>query len=162
MKNLKRFLISILFFSFFISSSCGKENNKENKKNIIKYYSYSEGLKEAKKKKKYIILYFHSKRCPWCRIMEKEWENNEKVKEYLVKNFLMIKIDAEINSSFVIKYHIRGVPTIWVLEPDGNPIGPLPGYVPVEEFYLLLKYIKSGSYKKMSFPEYQEKFEKEG
>jgi thioredoxin-related protein len=155
------FLIFVCFFNISSFSTENKKNSVSEKKTGIKYYPYKEGLKEAKKNKKYIIIYFYSKRCPWCRILEREWEESEKVKEYLTKNFLLIRVDAEVEETPVIKYRIRGVPTIWFLESNGNPIGPVPGYIPVEDFYLLLKYIKSGSYKKMSFSEYQEKYKKE-
>lgn len=155
MRKIGGVLIFLSFLFILNNFSCAKE--KEENKKRIKYYSYSKGLKEAKKTKKYILIYFHSKRCPWCRILEKDLEENEKIKEYLAQNFVMMKVDADTDIEVGIKYRIRGVPTIWVLEPDGSPIGPVPGYVPSEEFYQLLKYIKSGNYKKISFTEYQEK-----
>jgi thioredoxin-related protein len=52
-------------------------------------------------------------------------------------------------------FGIRGVPATYFLKPDGTIITNVPGYVPVDNFSLILKYLGEEHYLSISFEEYK-------
>ena len=83
--------------------------------------------------------------------MEKETFKDSSVITYLNKNFISIRVNTDQERALSLEYGIRGVPDNWFISEDSETISNLPGYIPVNLFLPLLKYIHTNSYKKMNF-----------
>ncbi|MBI4619844.1 MAG: thioredoxin fold domain-containing protein [Desulfobacterales bacterium] len=118
------------------------------------WLDYKEGNKRASLEKKPIMINFHASWCPACKEMEKDTLSNPLVKNYLKKNFISIRVDADKEKELCSKYRIRGLPTTWFLEHTGAPITHLVGYVPPEQFIEALKYIEGKYYKNLTFQDF--------
>jgi len=120
----------------------------------IEWRSYESALSRAKARDKAIYIYFYTDQCRYCRKMERETLADSKVIDILDEHFLSVRIDADRNSKLSREYSIRGVPVSWFLDSQGMRVGNLPGFVPVDDFVKVLKYIGEGHYRTTSFRDY--------
>lgn len=86
--------------------------------------------------------------------MEAESFTNSEIKKYINNHFIPIRVDVDKEKRIASTYFVRGLPTSWFLDSDGSKITNIPGYINPETFFVVLKYVASGSYKKMTFKEY--------
>lgn len=86
----------------------------------IAWKSYDDGLAEAKKSKKPVMLVFYTEWCPHCTNYSKVF-HNEKVVEQS-KQFVMVRIDNDKNKDLGKKYAPDGgyIPRTFFLSPDGT------------------------------------------
>ena len=89
--------------------------------------------------------------------MDRETFANQEVASYLRDNFIVIKVNTEKARDLAEMYSAFSLPTSWFVNPAGEPIAPLPGFVPPDPFLAVLKYINTKSYAQMTFKEFVEK-----
>ncbi|MBM4347028.1 MAG: DUF255 domain-containing protein [Deltaproteobacteria bacterium] len=87
--------------------------------------------------------------------MEAESFNQPEISKFLTANFISIRVDVDKERKIASNYHVRSLPVSWFLEPNGEKITSIPGYVNPELFLVILKYIASGSYKTMTLLEFR-------
>jgi len=166
-------LLVVVFFFGLKSYFKIDEQNAEAVEQInplaLNWLSYTEGLALAEKENKYVLIYFYTDECSWCKKMVDQTYSNEEVKKILSDKFVTIKINARSENKVVENgeeiserklatlYQVSGYPTTWFLENNHTRIAPLPGYVATEQFIPVLDYIGEGWYKSISFKEYMEK-----
>jgi thioredoxin-related protein len=132
----------------------------------IEWLTYEEGLKKAKELKRPIVIDFTASWCGWCKRMDNETFADTKVIDYLNSNFVLVKVwgdsdkptshDGEVMSerNLTRVYGVRGFPTFWFLDSEGERIGPSPGYKKTVEFLPLVQYVAGSHYKTMSYENY--------
>ncbi len=120
----------------------------------IKWHSYKEGMESGKKNQKKVFLYFYSDSCGYCEEMEKVTFKDISVIDILDKNFISVKVNADKERKAVSSYNVRGLPSNWFIRENGETISNLPGYIPPDMLFFVLKYIYTDSYKSMSFKSY--------
>ena len=125
--------------------------------NGIDWQSYTSGLAQAEESDKPVFLYFHAEWCTYCGQLKETTFKDDRVQAYLAENFISISVDTDQQQSIAGAWGVRGLPTLWFLEPDSKKISSLPGYVGPDQFYLILKFIKTRSYEKMTFQEFVQK-----
>ena len=165
-------LVVVIFFglkSYFKVDEQNAEAVEETKLSTLNWLSYNEGLTLAEKENKYVLIYFYTDECSWCKKMIDQTYSNEEVKKILSDKFVAVKIDARSENKVIeneeeisekklaILYQVSGYPTTWFIENNHTRIAPLPGYVATEQFIPVLDYIGEGWYKNISFKEYMEK-----
>lgn len=166
-------LLAVIFFfglkSYFKIDEQKPEEIEGTKPLALNWLSYTEGLALAENENKYVLIYFYTDWCSWCKKMDKEVFSDKEIIETMSQNFVSIRINTEAESKVVENgkeiterelaklYQVSGVPAIWFLESDRKRIAPLPGYVAPQQFKIVLNYIGEGWYKSISFEEYLEK-----
>ncbi|MBN2395753.1 MAG: thioredoxin fold domain-containing protein [Candidatus Atribacteria bacterium] len=165
------FLIVIFFFNFTIYAD--QTNTIEavigSDQTVFHWLSYDQAITKSKVENIPTLIYFYSDQCGWCRKLENETLDDEKVKAIMVKNFSTVKINSNSSKTVIENgkkitekqlseqvYQVKGTPTIWFLTSDNKRIASLPGYVKPDMLINVLNYIKDGSYKKVTFQEYME------
>ena len=108
----------------------------------------------AKSQNKHIFLYFHADWCTYCRKLKKTTFRNEAVLTYLKDNFISILVDTEKKKELTTQWKVRGLPTLWFLNPDNSKITSIPGFVNEKQFLRILKYIHTENYDKISFQKF--------
>ncbi len=164
-------LVIIFFFglkSYFKIDEQKPEAVEVAKPFALNWLSYNEGLTLAEKENKYVLIYFYTDWCSWCKKMDREVYSDKEIIKTMSQNFVSIRINTEAESKVVENgkeiterelaklYQVSGVPAIWFLESDRKIITPLIGYVPPQRFKIVLNYIGEGWYKNISFEEYLE------
>ncbi|MCP4720250.1 MAG: thioredoxin fold domain-containing protein, partial [Desulfobacteraceae bacterium] len=79
---------------------------------------------------------------------------DKRILAYLEENFVSIQVDTEENQALSNEWKVKGLPTLWFLESDGEKIDSIPGYLDADQLLLILKYIHTKSYNTMSFQDF--------
>lgn len=152
--------ILILFISsllcFELSES--QENNSK-----LKWLNFNDAVKVSEKSNKKLLVDVYTDWCSWCKKMDSNVYANEKVLEYLNKNFVVVKLNAEGKTTVNFKdtiysaaefsqgMGVTGYPATLFFTANGNLITLLPGYVEAPMFLNVLRYISESRYEKESF-----------
>ncbi|MGA7837026.1 MAG: cytochrome c biogenesis protein CcdA, partial [Ignavibacteriaceae bacterium] len=116
-------------------------------KNSIKWQKYSEQILTAKTDgKKGTIIDFYADWCIPCKELDASTFSDPKVIEESEK-FINLKADmtkslADDVEALRNKYKIVGVPTVLILDKNGNEFKRITGFVPPEEFYRILEMVE--------------------
>ncbi len=88
--------------------------------------------------------------------MEKKTFQDPNIIAYINKNFIPIKVNTDKEQSIALKFSVRGLPTNWFLAENGEKIGNRPGFIPPKDLISFLEFIRTDSYKKMTFQDFSE------
>lgn len=106
--------------------------------------SYEQGLAQAKKEHKILMLMFSKKTCKMCNVMKKSVYENDEVAEYVKNFFVPVEIDIEVHPD-KYGYAVFGTPTYYFLDSNGKQIGRMMvGGASAEGFLQKLKDVKQG------------------
>ncbi len=122
----------------------------------IEWKAYEKGVTMAKEEGKKVFLYFHADWCTYCRKMEHSTFKDLGIIAYLNDNFISIMVDTETEKKMSDLYGVRGLPTSWFLKSNSEKLSNMPGYVDSARLLLILKYINTESYDKMSFRDFED------
>lgn len=124
---------------------------------MVKWQTYAAVQPDKNGSDKKIFIYFSSKRCGYCRMLEKKAFTDETIVDYINKNFTPIHIDSDKERQLAMQFSVNGVPDLRFLTPKNEPIARLPGYVPPDTLLNLLQYIQTDSYKTMALNDFVKK-----
>lgn len=93
----------------------------------------------ARKEKKLVLLDFWAIWCHWCIKADKQTFTDSDVEHILLKYFINVKVDVSKYPDLNIKYGIRGLPTIVILDLHGHKLGSIVGFKEPLDFVSLLK-----------------------
>lgn len=132
----------------------------------LQWKKFNEGISEAKKSGKKILVDVYTDWCKWCKEMDKKTYADKNVSAYLKKKFVIIKLNAEGNEKvmyegklitpqeFAQGMGVDGYPATVFLQNNGKPITLLPGYSTPDQFIHVLSFIGENHYLKKKFPDY--------
>ncbi|MFT7860891.1 MAG: thioredoxin fold domain-containing protein [Sulfurimonas sp.] len=116
------------------------------------------------------LVYLHRTGCPYCNLLEEFTLDDDRVQEYIQKNFNFIvlnvshtedKVIYKNNSmtprEFAIEVEYNFFPSVLFLDTRGDLEHASVGFIEDNKFLLILKYMKTGAYKKMSIEQYKKK-----
>ncbi len=134
---------------------------------------------QEKAGKKYLID-LYTEWCGWCKRMDKNTFSNPVIAEYINKNYIPVRFDAEFKGDIhflgkTYKYQrmsLRGYhelamafvdemkfPTIVFLDDKANLIQAIPGYQDVESLYQIMYYFNEDYHKSIPWPAYVRNFQ---
>lgn len=107
----------------------------------IRWYSFKDGVTAGKSQNKKMYIHFMTDWCHWCKVMEKNTFSNPEVIKYLNTNFIAIRVDTDQEKRLKKMFRINGVPENWFISGKGQGIGHSSGYIPPDQFIIILKSI---------------------
>ena len=164
------FLLSLVFASF--SSLIIPEKEK------IQWLTIAEMQAAYSTNPKPILVDVYTSWCGWCKVMDKQTYNNEKVAAYINEKYYAVKFDAESKDAvewngklynyndenkvndmavFLLYGQMSYPSTVFLTSPDAKP-APLPGFLKPKEIESPLKFFGDGAYKTKDFPEFSKSF----
>ena len=146
-KKISTHLIAVMLFAVMIPATALAGG--------IQWQSFDKGMAMAKEQGKNVVLYFHADWCGYCKKMEKTTFKKASVIDYINKNFIAITVDSDKEKKIAKDYGVRGLPTMWFVKPDSSKIGNRAGYLEEETLVTILKFIKTESYKTMSYNDFK-------
>ncbi len=117
----------------------------------IQWRDYEEGMAIGERDGKKIFLHFYADWCSVCERLRTTTFKDPSVVAYLNEHFVPIYVNSDENRKVAQRYFVRALPTTWFLTDTGENISNLPGYVEAATLLNILKYIRSDSYRSMSF-----------
>ncbi|UCG13877.1 MAG: thioredoxin fold domain-containing protein [Deltaproteobacteria bacterium] len=181
--RLFRWVTTLVIISSFIlaTSACTRnESGRQKAKSApsgrqegsqIKWVDFNDGLIRATKDNKPMFLEFYTDWCVACKEFHRKILQNQKVAEMLADNFISVRLNAEDSRNHV-KYNgesfsnvdlsrsfgVMAYPSLVFMEPGGQPITLIPGFVPAAQFLAILDYIHQRCYvKEISIHEFVKK-----
>lgn len=156
-KPVSRLFILSLSVLFLAAVSHGKEPQWKN---------FNDGMTLAKKSGKKVLIDVYTDWCIWCKKMDANTYSDVKVREYLQKNYILVKLNPEKDgdvmydgkkftaAEFSQGMGITGYPATLFLKSTGEPITVLPGYAEADMFIHVLSFIGENHYEKKKFADY--------
>ncbi len=86
-------------------------------------------LSEAKATNKPLFIDFYATWCSYCKKLDENTFSDNRVQQKLNSKYVLVKIDTDKNKDITSKYKIYGFPTMVLLDPNGNEIKRIEGYV---------------------------------
>lgn len=123
-------LVSIIIFVFAIANVGFSQINFE-------AISLADAMKKAEKEEKKIFIDVYTTWCGPCKAMDANVFSDKKVGERMTKEYVALKIDYEKGEfkNDVIKYQIKGYPTMLILDANGIEIGRIYGSTTLDGFH---------------------------
>lgn len=109
--------------------------------------SLEEGLAASQEQNKPVLVYFWAVWCQYCEKFETQTLPDERVKQKLNNDFILVAIDLDENKEVPRKYGVSYPPHELFLDENGNVITRIPGYANADRFYSVLTEV-SDNYKK--------------
>lgn len=151
-------LLSLMFVAF--------PGDQTGNKTESGWSDFDDGIKQAKKQNKKVMIDIYTNWCGWCKKLDKEVYANKNVSKYLSDNYISIKLNAESGKKINFKgkeyteqqlaaaLGATGYPTIVFLKSNADLITKLGGYVESERFLNILKFLGEDHYEKMKWEEF--------
>ena len=122
MKKTALFLCLALICTF---AACGgKDDSVEMKVNFVR--DYAKGMETAKQEGKPVMLVFDADWCTWCKKLKKDVFSKDDVGKES-QGLVNILVDIDKNPATAKKYNVRGVPSIFFMNPKGDLVMPYQG-----------------------------------
>jgi thioredoxin-related protein len=128
-------------------------------------------IQKAKISNKHLFVFLHKTDCGYCDSMIEFTLDDEKVKEIVEKKFLFVHININENDNVTYKNFKGGgkefakhvgynfYPTSLFFDDEKDISYAVPGYRDEKIFNVILNYVDSKSYKKISFRKYAQQFD---
>jgi len=170
------------FFILIVALTIGFSGiiNAQDFKKPVKWYSMEEAMKLAKEKPKNIFVDIYTNWCGWCTKMDNSTFSNLLIARYMNENYYPVKLNAETRDTIIfrdIKYYndqtgnrpphqlavalLQGrlsYPSYAFLEPNGELITVVKGYIEAKEFEPMLHFLSKDNYKTSNFEEFKQNF----
>ena len=135
-------------------------------KGQLKWMTFNDGIAQAKKTGKKVMIDVYTDWCGWCKKMDKDTYSDGTIAAYLNKKYIAIKLNAESSHSVQFQgkayteqelagaFGVTGYPSIIFLKTDGDPITVYPGYADAVKFRSVLSFIGEDHYLTTKFEDY--------
>jgi uncharacterized protein YyaL (SSP411 family) len=122
---LRKLAIGVVLAVFFVNQSAlaaeFRFSPRPNKAHLIKWRHWGkESFDEAKKNEKLILLSLSAIWCHWCHVMDETTYSDMDVIDYINKNFVPVRVDADMRPDVDSLYNQGGWPSTVILTPDGE------------------------------------------
>lgn len=170
--NMKQILLGLVATVMMATSAYAGGNEKGG----INWMTWDEVQVAMKKEPRKIFVDVYTDWCGWCKVMDKKTFSNTEVIKYMNKHFYAVKFNAETPQEIMFQGSTYGMegktnklavqlmnnnlsyPTIVIMEENFANPQPIPGYMPVPNIEMIMKYLGDGTYKTQNFEEYTKAF----
>ena len=126
----------------------------------VRWRDWNSGMAEAASTGRPVLVDVYTDWCGWCKRMDKDVYARDDVRDYLARNFITVRLDAEAtnavsyenrnftSSSLAQRFRVSGYPTTIFLRSNGEHLVNVPGYIEADRFKLMLRYFGEGHFDK--------------
>jgi thiol-disulfide isomerase/thioredoxin len=144
---MKKLVIVLLFLVFQVSEASS-------------FTSFQEAQKVALASNKMLIIDFTASWCGPCKKMDMDTWADDNVK-LLLENFVFVKIDIDSNKELALKYNVKSIPNVYILDSNGIEVKSFLGYMgankfinEIEGYAVSVEYLSSELINQYKFPCY--------
>ena len=112
----------------------------------VNWLAYPEAVSRAAGEDRRLVLFFFSRYCRVCQVLEKKVFADPEIAGHLNRKFLCVRLDVAKEEKLVNRYRVYGTPVIHFLTPGLEKIESIPGYIEPDSFLRLIKSIGENEY----------------
>jgi thioredoxin-related protein len=105
------------------------------------YNTYEAGLEVSKIENKPMLVYAWTIWCKYCEKLHKEVYPDPRISSILENDFVLVAVDLDTNSEDKNRFSFTYPPNLLFLDPNGEEITDIPGYVPADVLLPILQQI---------------------
>lgn len=164
-------ILAIVIFVFavlgaVIYSLLDNSSTNPSARDSLAWLSFDNGLAEAAKQQKKLLVDVYTDWCSWCKKMDKEVYTDNRVIALLNEHFVMVKLNAESSKKltyrgqeftereFAAALGVDGYPTTVFFLSDAKPITRIPGFMEPKTFTNVLTYIGRDHYLNIPYDDF--------
>ncbi len=123
----------------------------------LRWRGFDAGLREARSTGRPVLVDVVTDWCRYCKMMDRDVYSRADVREYLSQRFIPVRLDAEgaqvvsyegrsfTGRTLSQRFRVNGYPTTIFLKADGGHLVNVPGYLPADQFLVLMRYVAEGA-----------------
>ena len=96
------------------------------------YYDIATAFAEAKASGRLLFVDVYTEWCSWCKKLDAETFATSEFQQ-LGERFVLLKVDADKELAFKVKYQVYAYPTMLFLDGDGNQVHRLKGFMTIDK-----------------------------
>jgi thioredoxin 1 len=132
-------VLTLLVVSNFQKNTQKLQNQTPNSNINLQWNTdMNNALKIAQKSNKMVFADFYADWCGYCKQLDEDTFTNQNVKQKFVQRYVLVKINVDQNPELASKYQIYGLPTMVILDSNGNVIKRQEGFVSAGELLNIL------------------------
>ena len=132
----------------------------------FEWFSMEEAQKLAAEQQKKVLIFGYAEWCTYCLKMRKESLPDSAVIDAIDRYFIPVQLNGESEEPVVFNgtsysknqlargLQLQSFPTHYFVSSDGGVLGAQPGFIEPDIYALLLKYVGSNAFERISFDEY--------
>tara|TARA_B100000989_G_scaffold298917_1_gene291024 strand:+ start:7329 stop:7889 length:561 start_codon:yes stop_codon:yes gene_type:complete len=132
----------------------------------FKWVILEEAQRKAAESQKKLLIFGYAEWCTYCLKMRKESLSDSTVRDVINRYFIPVQLDGESGDSVVFNgtrytknqfargLQLQSFPTHYFVDAEGGVIGAQPGYIEADIYALLLRYVGSNAFERITFDEY--------
>ena len=126
-------LVALIGVVIALSSSTDSEMEDTTTSSLQWGTDLNQAMQEAKNTNKSIFVDFYADWCYYCKEMDEVTYTDPQVEEKLTQNYVLVKINVDDNPDLSSQYQAYNLPTMVILDSDGNEINRIIGYQTPEQ-----------------------------
>jgi thioredoxin 1 len=125
----------IIVLTIVVLTVFSPSNEASEQSNVdIKWHTdLNSALQEVKNTNKSIFIDFYSDGCSYCKELNENTLSDSSIKQKLIQNYVTVKINTGQNPDLSSGYKIYELPTIVILNSNGEEIKRHEGYIPADQ-----------------------------
>jgi thioredoxin 1 len=137
-------IVALGVLILFMVTNFQKNNQKQQYKatnseiNIQWNTDLNAAFKLAQKSNKLVFVDFYADWCGYCKQLDEDTFVNQNVKQKFSQSYVLVKINVDQNPDLASKYQVYGLPTLIVMDSNGNVIKRQEGFVSAGELLNIL------------------------
>ena len=153
--------VSALVFTLLLPLvACSGEKSR------LTWMSFSDGVREAQRTHKKLLVDVYTDWCGWCKRMDATTYADANLAKYLNAHYILVKLDAESPRAQTFQgkqfteqqlagaFGVTGYPSTLFLKAEGELITVYPGYADAQRFGNVVAFIAEDHYLTRSFDEF--------
>ncbi len=123
----------------------------------LNFLDYQTALQKGKTAPRPLLVIFTTPWCYQCTELKRKISQNKDIISTLNERFLLVDVDISQNKKLKDDFRIYFTPTSLFLDSHGKPIMDVKGFIPMNRFRKLLRYVSEGFYKTTEFAAFEKR-----
>lgn len=121
--------VLLIFVASYLVKTSKTLNSDQNLQNNIQWnYDLNSAIKTAQKSNMLLFVDFYSDSCQYCKELDEKTYPDQRVQQTMANKYVAVKINVDKNPDLASKYGIYGLPTLVIMDSNGNEIKRVEGY----------------------------------
>lgn len=175
--------VHIILFFLLVGIRTSAQKSDQRHADQINWMSFQEAVLKSKEQPKKIFIDMYTEWCGWCKRLDATTYTDQRVIDYLNKNYYAVRMDAEMKDTIVydgitfvnpepskarsthqiaaaLMSNKMSFPTLVYLDENRNLLSQVPGYMTADDLLPVLIYFGENNQQRMKWEEFQQLYQR--